>query len=168
MKKAAVIILALITALLVGSCGKKEETKQITEQSEETVVNPMVESDETELKKKAGLGIKLPEKASGVTYYLINNEIGQIGFDLGKKSYTLRSKKAEAADDFSGLYYTWTENKAVKVKGNDAEAHIFSQDGTDLGSLIWFDSGKGTAYTLTIEGKTSAEDLVKTAESIVK
>ena len=168
MKKAAVIILALITALLVSSCGKKEDTKQITGQTKESVINPMVESDETELKKKTGLGIKLPEKASGVSYYLINNEIGQIGFDLGKKSYTLRSKKADAADDFSGLYYTWTESKEVKVKGNEAEVHIYSAEGTDLGSLIWFDQGKGTAYTLTVEGKTTAEELVKTAESIVK
>ena len=170
MKKIAVIILAFLMALSVCACGKTE-TKEITTQQQVTkpkISNPMVESNEERVEKKSGMEFKLPEKATGVTYYVINDEIGQISFDLNKQNYTLRSKKADAADDFSGLYYVWTEEKKVKVNGNDGEVHIYNGEDTECGSLIWFDKDKGSALTLSVDSKTTPDKLVKLAESITK
>ncbi len=169
MKKIILFLMIFITIFSFCSCGKKSGDKELNPDNETTnkIVNPMVESGKGDIKNKTGIDFKLPEKAKNESYYMINDEIGQVGFDIGKKNYTLRAKKAEAADDFSGYYYVWTEEKDVKVNGNEAQAHIYSGEEGDYGTLIWFDKDSKTALTLSVIGKTTPEDLVKTAESLV-
>lgn len=170
MKKLVAIFFAVIIAVSISSCGKKEIIKDhdITENKTVRIEKPMVETNEKRINEKSGIELNLPEKATGVTYYMINDEIGQVSFDLDKLNYTLRAKKAEASDDFSGLYYEWTDNKKVKVNDNEAQAHIYDSEDKSCGSLIWFDKDNKTALTLSVEGKTTPEKLVKIAETIIK
>ena len=110
--------------------------------------NPMVESSYSEILTKLGLGILAPGAAQEAQWFIIDDDLAQVGFSIYEIPYTLRAKAASAAEDISGMYFSSGDETKVNILWN--EGSYRAEDGVGA-RVMWYDAQNGVAYSLSCE-----------------
>ena len=96
--------------------------------------NPMVESSYSEILTKLGLGILAPGAAQEAQWFIIDDDLAQVGFSIYEIPYTLRAKAASAAEDISGMYFSSGDETKVDILWN--EGSYRAEDGVGA-RVMW-------------------------------
>lgn len=165
MKKLLAVLMVAMMAMLAVACAKKDAnepgevistdapTKGAEEKGEMVgMANPMVETDAKGVMDKTGLEFKIPEGASDVQYFVINNELAEARFKLDGVEYTARMQPTGEFTDISGYYYEWDSQEDAKVGGLDAKMMRKNGDPT-IDVILWFDAVPGVMYSLSAQAK---------------
>ena len=174
MKKIALLLAAvLLLGCVLTACGKKEEkaASQPSEAEEKPVgmVNPMVETDATGFLAQCGTELNVPQGAADVKYFVINQTIGQMTFQLDGVDCTARIKPAAEFEDISGMYCTWDAEEDCTICGFDGRQMRGKTDGSAVDVCLWYDVVPGLMYSLTAQAKDlSGFDPTAVAEQVYK
>jgi len=95
--------------------------------------NPLVEVKDASAFQKLRLALDAPEGAGSVRYVVISDEIAQVSFMLGDRTYTYRAAHSE--EDISGVYETFDEK----------ELGVCSDEGLPAIRIRLIDRGEGGA-----------------------
>ncbi len=190
--KLAAISMATMMAVSMVACGSSKKDTQAADnnvQTEEaadagaeaentTIANPVSVVSEDEMCQRTGIDLPLPERATDITYSVIENgdfDIAQAEFTLdGHKMYLracstgttslMESPTAISKDcDISGLNYEWSAGGILSVQNRDAMFNI-SKEGP--GFIAWLDVVPGIIYNLCMEEGADQDVLLNTAEEI--
>ncbi len=162
----------IVFAFSFCSCNSVHNTSQKT-RSEiikeiETTTEPNVFTviEKSEAEDIAGAEISVPEKSGSVCYYSYFDDNGayvQTSFSIDDFNYVYRVKKTDKYEDFSGLYFYWSNVEKVKIGKSDAEFRQYSSDEESYSVLLWIDKSNGTMNTLSVDDAVSAESLISIA-----
>ncbi len=160
MKKILIMLcapmLSMLSIFAVG-CGEKDyEGEQVG------MSNPIHIVDDSEaLKAQLGYTVVAPAEAEEAAYSYIEGEgIGQVSFKKGGISYMYRVKSAEAAEDISGVYASWTETVDAEYEGLALTLkHVENAEGI----VYWYDAEAGVTYCVSVDGGASREALIAAA-----
>lgn len=160
MKKILIMLCAPILSMLsifAAGCGEKNyEGEQVG------MSNPIHIVDDSEaLKAQLGYAVAAPAEAEEAAYSYIEGEgIGQVSFKKGGISYMYRVKSAEAAEDISGVYASWTETVDAEYEGL---ALTLKYVENAEGIVYWYDAEAGVTYCVSVDGGASREALIAAA-----
>ena len=172
-KKTLALALVLAMTVSVAGCAfmKKEEPEPVVEEVVEepttAVVNPMWEVKPFEIEEEMGFTIEAPKFADNVRYFIYNLDDGKLlesQFRYEQKAMYFRAMKTKAetietAEDLSGLYFTPTVDKTIKLRATDA----LVKGGDGMGYITWLDKGQGILYCLGMVEKFSEDFIEKVA-----
>ena len=110
--------IAACFCLLVLAVTRFLPAKAPTEPSENDVLggNPFVEVQSADDFKSLAITLDAPDGAKEVSYAIIDGQIADVSFTLGKKSFTVRASAQEG--DFSGLSGEVISTETVDAKTN--------------------------------------------------
>lgn len=175
MKKLFAFVLVFAIAFAFSSC-KSADKKTVTTKPEiiketETTAEPNLfkSIDKSEAEKIAGAEISVPKKFGNISYNLYSDDKGsyvQTSFSQNNFNFVYRIKRTDKFEDFSGLYFTWSDIEKVKIGESEAEFRQYSEDEDSFSILLWIDESNGTMNTLSVDDAVDAELLVSIAEKI--
>ena len=160
MKKILIMLcapmLSMLSIFAVG-CGEMDYEGEQVGRS-----NPIHIVDDSEaLKAQLGYTVVAPAEAEEAAYSYIEGEgIGQVSFKKGGISYMYRVKSAEAAEDISGVYASWTETVDAEYEGL---ALTLKYVENAEGIVYWYDAEAGVTYCVSVDGGASREALIAAA-----
>lgn len=177
MKKITALLFAVCFLFLFVSCGKntdvtKESTTAVTKADEAKEIstdNSISVIEKSEAESIAGKEISVPKKSDGVEYFSVGTDEGcyvQTTFSVNELNYVYRIKKTDKFEDFSGLYFSWTDVKQVKVGDNNAEFRSYDSGDDSCSILLWLDSSKGEMITLSVDAFVEADELISVASNL--
>lgn len=162
MRKAVIIILAVLLVSSLYGCSKKQE-----QEIDSNIPNPVHDSTAAEILETLGITFHIPDDALEVSYYIIDegNEktIAQAKFTRNNIEYTFRIQSKAAFEDISGAYYDWTTVKEIEVSYCSGELRY--NDGKE-GICLWYDTVPGLMYSVYTGENATEESLMSLANDL--
>ncbi len=168
---------AALTAAAVTGCsgGKTEETaateQTVTQAQTETATaalpNPMREVSDVLAFEVLGVHMVAPAKGENVKYFIINDEVADIQFDLDGVSYTWRA--SNTAEDFAGIFERFKEGTDLTITYDapDASSEAVIRTTESGGRLAGWKWG-GTNYTLHTSSEISDEAITEVTRQLME
>ena len=127
--------------------------------------NPVFESTAEEAAEASGTnGARLPEGAADASYFYIKGQeepvIFQVRFTWEDAECIVRVFKGTQAEDLSGMYYPWEQDREVMIGGQPCR--VMYNEGVE-GVAIWYDARNGLVYNASMGGNATLENLTKLA-----
>ncbi len=127
--------------------------------------NPIVEASAEEAIKVSGtMGANVPEEAEDVRYFYIKGKeepvMFQVKFIWEGAECTIRAFKGTQAEDLSGMYYPWEQDKEVMIGTHPGR--VMYNEGVQ-GVAIWYDANNGLVYNVSMVGNATQENLMNLA-----
>ena len=162
------IALAAAAMLLTGC--QAQQTKETAAETESSaqIANPTKQVTKDELASLTGIGLDAAEGAQDVVFTVIDDSDGvkmaQVTFTLNGTEYNYRAESVSDPNgkDISGVYEQWTAEEPVEIqycKGT-------FKTSPNASVVIWTDTAPGISYSLSTNGKTDKDSLVKMASSL--
>ncbi|MCQ2554552.1 MAG: hypothetical protein MJ171_02745 [Clostridia bacterium] len=147
MKKLLIILLALILALSMFSCGKKNAQME----------NPWEEGTKQFLYDELGYAFDLPEDGTVTdVHYLWSTplQIGEVQFTYNGKQWSARAKRARDFEDITGAYYGWTFEEGVDIgNGIIGQYRMFKDKSDTFTVFTWFSPIIGYNVSLSADSE---------------
>lgn len=175
MKKLFASLFILVFAFAFCSCKSEQDSSKTTNTEPVKKIETTAEANafksigKSEAENIAGAKISVPEKSDNVSYYLYssgNSSYVQTSFSRDDCNYVYHVKKIDEFEDFSGLYFNWSDIRKVKIGKSDAEFRQYSSDDDSYSVLLWIDKSNGTMNTLSVDDAVSAESFVSIAAQL--
>ena len=132
---------------------QEKETDNATD-SQDGVINPLVESDADGVVQQLGFALELPDDAENVEYFILSGDTEELRFSRNGLDYIARLKATADFEDISGLYYPWTNTFDDEIKGCKCRLMRYNGDEGDIDLCLWYDAVPGLMYSLTTSDRS--------------
>ena len=158
-KLIAALAVCLMVVCLFTACAAKDDSADApqteqTEEPEDGVANPLVESDADGVMQQLGFALKVPEDAENVQYFILNGDTEELHFTIDRLDYVARLKPTASFEDISGMYYEWTNTDDDELKGCECKLMRYCGEDGDIDLCLWYDAAHGLMYSITTSDST--------------
>ncbi|MCF0258762.1 MAG: hypothetical protein HUJ54_02770 [Erysipelotrichaceae bacterium] len=157
-------------AMLLAGCAA-QQTNNTSAASGETsaqIANPTKQVTKEELARQTGIELDAAQGAQDVVFTVIDDadggKLAQVSFTLDGTEYNYRAESVSDPEgkDISGVYGQWTSEEPVEIQ----HCKGTYKTGSEGSVVVWTDVAPGISYSLSTNGKTDKDSLVKMASSL--
>ena len=143
-------------------------SKNNTNECVTTIANPWIITDLQGIEKLCGRTLTLPDGVSDVVYTQMQRDtLGQARFQLDGNDYTVRIKKTQCFQDFSGVYVDWKTQDSCVVKKCRGIERRGIYDGKVRHVILLQDVTDGYMYSISASGDNLDSKMVKSVAEII-